>query len=228
MEVDVIIISYAKNEEFKKITEDCVLSLISSESSIEFNVFIIESNRRESFLNLQKFKKVRVIYPESEFGYNKYLNIGLNLGNSDYVCLCNNDLIFKKNWASALISAMEKNPNLLSASPYSTVPHKTKFNLNVSDSIEYGYRIRRHLAGWCIFQKRKIYETIGQLDERFTFWYADNDYSETLKKRGILHGLVLNSVVEHIESKTINSEQITTRQKLTKDQKKIFDLKWNN
>ena len=79
-----------------------------------------------------------------------------------------------------------------------------------------------------IFQKRKIYEQTGLFDERFTFWYADNDYSETIKKLGIKHALVLNSVVEHIESKTLNGKDSNTKRKLTIEQKKIFDLKWKN
>ena len=224
--VDVIIISYAKDAQLRKTTENCVKSLISSEEKIAFNIFIIESNKSEEFINLSTIKNLKVIHPTVPFGYNRYLNIGLKLSSSEYVCLCNNDLIFSKNWATNLISAMSTDPELLSVSPYSTNPHKTKFNLNISKKIEYGYNIRRYLAGWCIFQKRKIYEKIGQFDERFIFWYADNDYAETLKVKGIKHALVLNSVVEHIESKTLNSEELEKRRKLTHDQKKIFEQKW--
>lgn len=227
-EVDIVIISFAKSSEFKKTTEDCVKSLFSSESSIKFNVFIIESNSKEKYLELSKQFKITVVNPTVPFGYHRYLNIGINLGNAEYVCLCNNDLIFKKNWASNLIKAMDKDPKLLSVSPYSTVPHRTKFGLQISDKIEYGHQIRRYLAGWCIFQKRKIYETIGPLDERFIFWYADDDYSATLKQKGLPHALVLNSVVEHVESKTLKTENAEVRQKLTRDQLKIFEDKWKH
>ena len=225
-EVDIVIISFAKNREFKKTTEDCISSLLSSEHSIHFNVFVIESNKNETYSNLSHLKNLKVVHPNVPFGYHRYLNIGISMGRSEYVCLCNNDLIFKKNWAHQIISEMEKNPKLLSASPYSTVPHKTKFGLSVSNSIEYGYQIRRYLAGWCIFQKRKIYDIIGPLDENFIFWYADDDYSETLKQKNVLHGLVLSSVVEHMESKTLKSESADSRKKLTLSQKKVFEAKW--
>jgi GT2 family glycosyltransferase len=226
IEIDVVIISYAKNLEFKKVTEDCVFSLLSSEEKINFNIFIIESNKDEKFLKFNNFKNIKIIYPASSFGYNKYLNVGISLGKSEFICLCNNDLIFKKGWASAMLNAMELDKSLLSASPYSTNPHKTKFKLDICSKIEYGYSIRRYLAGWCIFQKRKIYDIIGPLDEQFIFWYADNDYSKTLKKNNLNHALVLNSVVEHIESKTLNSENLDSKKKFTKDQLKIFEKKW--
>jgi GT2 family glycosyltransferase len=228
LQVDVIIISFAKDENLRSVTESCVTTLLNSESKIQFNVIIVESNHLEKFKNLSNFKNVKIVYPTEQFGYNKYLNIGIKLTTSNYVCLCNNDLIFNKNWASKLIEAMSQDPQLLSVSPYSTNPHKTRFNLEIQDKVEYGYGIRRYLTGWCIFQKRKIYEQTGLFDERFTFWYADNDYSETIKKLGIKHALVLNSVVEHIESKTLNGKDSNTKRKLTIEQKKIFDLKWKN
>jgi GT2 family glycosyltransferase len=227
-QVDIIIISFAKDNALREVTERCVHSLISSEKNIIFNVILIESNKNEKYDLLKGIKNLKIVYPTVEFGYNRYLNIGLKLSHSEYVCLCNNDLIFSPGWASAIVDRMEKDSTLLSASPYSTNPHKTRFNLKIEDKIEYGYNIRRYLAGWCIFQSRKIYERIGLLDEKFIFWYADNDYSETIKKLGIKHALVLNSVVEHIESKTLNEKDSNTKQKLTIEQKKIFDLKWKN
>ena len=224
-EVDVVIISFAKNSDFKNTTLECVNSLLSSEESIHFNVFIIESSSEE-YPEYADHPNIKVIHPNVSFGYHRYLNIGINLGKSEYVCLCNNDLSFKRNWATHLIKAMEKDSALLSVSPYSTIPHKTKFNLEISDRVEYGYQIRRYLAGWCIFQKRRIYEIIGPLDEDFIFWYADDDYSATLKHHNLSHALVLNSIVEHVESKTLKSEDSETRQKLTHSQLEVFEKKW--
>jgi len=226
--IDIIIISFAKDNLLRQVTERCIRSLISSEDSIRFNIILIESNHSEKYQSLKQIKNLKIVYPQVEFGYNKYLNIGLKLTSNEYVCLCNNDLIFSPNWASNIVKQMKNDPELLSASPYSTNPHKTRFNLNIEDKLEYGYDIRRYLAGWCIFQQRKIYEKIGLFDERFIFWYADNDYSETIKKSKIKHALVLNSVVEHVESRTLNTEETNKKKKLTQDQKKIFDSKWNN
>jgi GT2 family glycosyltransferase len=225
-QVDIIIISFAKDNALREVTERCIRSLISSEKNIIFNIILIESNKYEKYSALSSIKNLKIVYPTVEFGYNRYLNIGLKLTSNEYVCLCNNDLIFSPGWASTIIKEMQKDPELLSVSPYSTNPHRTRFNLKNEDKIEYGYNIRRYLAGWCIFQRRKIYERIGYFDERFIFWYADNDYSETIKHKNIKHALVLNSVVEHVESRTLNTENDSKKKKLTHNQRKLFDTKW--
>lgn len=225
-EVDIIIISNAKNSSIKKLTEDCVNSLYSSENNIKFNTFIIESNKDERFTNLSNKFKVKVIHPKEEFGYHRYLNIGISMGKSEYVCLCNNDLVFHKKWASNLIFEMEKN-SLLSTSPISNNPHLTKFKIELTPHVQVGYDIRRYLAGWCIFQKRKIYDTIGKLDESFIFWYCDNDYGMTLKKANIQHALITTSRVDHVESATLNTVDAVKRKVLTRDQETIFNKKWN-
>ena len=103
----------------------------------------------------------------------------------------------------------------------------TIFKLSPSNSLDYGYDIRRHISGWCIFQRRDIYKKIALLDERFTFWYADNDYAETIKRKGIKHALIKNSIVQHIESTTLRSETSKKQHELTRAQIKVFENKWN-
>lgn len=225
MNIDVVIVSYAKNENLKKETIDCLTSLFESEEEIEFYPYIVESNKKVDYSNIHP--NIKMIYPDVEFGYHRYLNIGRKEGKSEYVCLCNNDLVFNKKWATNILKVISNKSDVMSASPYSENPHKTKMKLKPM-GVDYGYRVRRHLAGWCIFQKRKIYDIIGDLDERYVFWYCDNDYAETIKRKGIKHAFVKNSIVEHVESKTLNTMNSKTRLELTKKQIKIFKDKWGN
>lgn len=224
--IDVVIISFAKSPEFKKLTMDTVDTLFSSDRQIQFKVYIVESNKDEEYLEYKTRDNIEIIYPSVKFGYHRYLNIGIAAGTNPYVCLCNNDLLFRTNWATHILKAMRKDPKLLSTSPFSNKPHRTIFKLSADNLVDYGYIVRRHVAGWCIFQKREIYQKIGKLDERFEFWYADNDYAESIKRKGIKHALVRNSVVDHIESATLNSINKADQLKLTRQQLKIFENKW--
>lgn len=223
IEIDVVIISFAKGPELKKLTCDTVDTLLASEQSIKFNPIIIESHRSSTYPH---YPNATVIYPNIPFGYHRYLNIGIAAGKAPFVCLCNNDLLFKPGWATRMIEAMQRDPKLMSTSPYSTKPHTTIFKIPKNNQIDYGYKVRRHVTGWCIFQKREIYSKIGKLDERFEFWYADNDYSETIRRKGIKHALVRNSIVEHVESKTLKSKPSDVQHALTRAQLKIFENKW--
>ena len=187
--VDVIILSWAKDDVLKSVTKKCINSLLLSEKKINFNVFLLESNPNVKY---DFSENVKVIYMKDTFGYHKYMNIGRKMGNSEYVVLCNNDLRFGKSWASYIINQMEKDEELLSACPF-----EPTVNLNKKYSSYYGYDTRKHVNGWCIFQKRKIYDIIGDLDETFEFWCCDDDYGMQLKNNNIKHMLVRSSIVHH-------------------------------
>ncbi|PHN02213.1 hypothetical protein CRP01_33300 [Flavilitoribacter nigricans DSM 23189 = NBRC 102662] len=219
--VDVVIISNATNRTLRQVTENCISSLLTSEDDIQFNVVVVESIHG---INYDR-EGVETVYPETPFGYHAYLNLGRKKGSAPYVCLCNNDLVFEKKWASRIIRAMEAQPAIVSASPLCRHYHPTQGIKPNSGLIE-GYQVAKHIAGWCIFQQRKIYETIKELDESFIFWYADNDYSETIKYHDLLHVLVTNSFVDHLASTTIRVTEDARRRQLTSQQKLLFDRKW--
>lgn len=219
--VDVIIISAANNSSLRQETETAISSLFESETEIAFHVVVIESNRDVQYR--QKF--VTTVHPTVPFGYHRYLNIGRKLGAAEYVCLCNNDLLFEKGWATAIIAAMNNDPALLSASPYCRRSHPA-FKLKPHSGNYEGYEVRKHLPGWCIFQRRAIYDQIGDLDEQFVFWYADDDYGKTLEQHQIKHQLITGSIVNHRKSQTLNSRPSEEKQALTRAQKQLFDAKW--
>ena len=220
--IDIIIISDAKTDQLKALTRQTLKTLFSSDPNVNFYAYVIES----STANFSKIHpNVKMVYPKIAFGYHKYLNIGRKLGKSEYVCLCNNDLIFKKNWATNIISEMESN-NLVSASPLSVDNNTARFNISENTGIHFGYVIGMHIAGWCILHKRNIYDKIGDLDERFIFWYCDDDYAQTLKSKKIKHGLITSSRVDHAISKTLNTKSKPEFNRLTRQQQKTFNDKW--
>ena len=214
VEVDVVIISYAKTEELLKETRLCLSSLCESENSksVRFRIIVVESNKEvthDSIITLGH--DIRTVYTDKEFGYHTYLNVGLEHGNAEWSCLCNNDLVFKKNWASQILSlifAQRKNDvgglwDYVSASPAN--PNES-WHYSKLGKLEVGYEVRKHIAGWCLFQSRNVFEKIGKLDERVKFWFCDNWYSVALQYNKIPHIFVGNSIVEHHS----NTEGTTT------------------
>lgn len=230
--VDVVIISWAKDDDLLKVTKDGLDSLFESETDIAFHAYIVESNKDINYDEYNSdprwpFHKTKTIHTDLPFGYHRYLNLGRREGNSPYVALCNSDLTYEKGWANEIIRAMDFDPEYLSASPW--CPQTQGSNSSLVDQLFEGYRVRAELAGWCIFQQRKIYDIIGELDEQFEFWYCDNDYAIQLEKNGIKHCLVCNSVVNHHDGnlgKTGRSLSTEDQQKITNDQSKIFMKKY--
>ena len=223
--IDVIILSYAKTPALRAVTEECLRSLLASESDQEivFNVLVIESQKGA---DPYEGKNVRTIYPVEPFGYHAYMNIGIRQTSAPYVCLCNNDLYFHRGWATSILQSFAKNPELQSTSPFCT-RHHPSMGLAADSGLLLGYEIRREVAGWCLFFRRSMLDTTGLLDETFRFWFADNDYARTLEKHHLPHALVTSSLVDHLESRTLDEEGEFRRRLLTSRAKIEFNRKWN-
>ncbi len=225
-QIDLIILSLASTPSLRQVTENCLVSLRESERhhpNIALNIVVIESSPHAS---PYPGKNVQTIYPKIPFGYHAYMNLGINMTDAPYICLCNNDLIFHHDWANELLQAFAQDSTLQSASPLCSIHHPT-VGLLPASGMHYGYAIRREIAGWCLFFKRSMLETTGPLDERFRFWFADNDYAKTLEKYALPHALVTTSIVDHVESKTLKTQGRVKQRLLTKKAKINFDRKWN-
>lgn len=223
-EIDVIILSNANTDKLRSVTENCITSLLNSENPEEvcLNIIVIESYKAAPPYN---FAQTRTIYPRAAFGYHKYMNIGIRQTQSPYVCIANNDLLFQKGWASAILKAFDSDSKLKSACPLCPVHHPT-LNIFPNTGIRKGYEVRYEVAGWCILFERSILKITGKLDEGFKFWFADNDYANTLQKHGIQHALVTDSLVEHLESKTLLTKDEKEQFMLTKGERFYFEYKW--
>lgn len=202
MIVDIIILSKTDSESIYQMNLNCINSLLISEdkSKIAFNILFVESNENAEY----SYPETQLIYPNESFGYNKFLNIGLQYVKGDFHAFCNNDLIFQPNWMSNIITFSKNNPKVLSFSPIDfNYPAMKK----IADGIKpnWGYVPKYHIAGWCIVVKKEIFKIIDCIfDPVFNFYYADDDYGLTLLKNNIQHRLVINSLVDHLESKTVS------------------------
>lgn len=199
--IDIIILSYAKTEALKQLTEQTIYTCLASEhpANITFNIVVVESN---ASLKPYQYEHTTTIYPDVKFGFHRYLNIGIKNTSANYICLCNNDLIFHPNWASAIVEEMERNPKLQCASTFCPEMH-TNAKLNAHNKVIIGYETL--FSGWCFMIKRSLIEKIGLFDEAFEFWYADADFLKTLRANQIQNALVTNAVVSHLNAVTSKS-----------------------
>ena len=89
-----------------------------------------------------------------------------------------------------------------------------------------GYEIRYNIAGYSILTKKSTLDTIGNFDERFSFWYADNDYAMSLKANKLKHALIGSASVFHAVEQSHNLFNEEEKIKQTTGAKKIFEEKW--
>lgn len=224
MEVDVIILSYAKNDDIIKMNNDCIDSLNKSSNEHTFNILLIETNSSKKYEYGQP--NVKVIQPGIEFNYNKFLNIGLKRCKNDWILISNNDTLYHKNFLKSMFLANQKDNLILSMSPMDDgwFRHQT---FDKSVEIYYGYRTSYEVAGWSILLHKNVIEKINGFDEQFTFWYQDNDYASSLKQHNIKHALITNSKVTHLLSKSHNLIEKEKVFEMTDGLGQVFMNKWN-
>ena len=224
IEIDIIILSYARTEELKKVTLDGIDTLMKSEDpqKIRFNIVVVESNKE---LKPYQYPGTKTVYPWQRFGYHRYMNIGIGMTKARWVCICNNDLLFHPNWATEILRAFEADSTLWSACPACSI-HHPEHGVALNSGLHYGYEVRRELVGWCIFFKRDMLKITGKLDPAFKFWFADNDYGNTLRKHHLKHALVTSSIVDHLESRTLKTKTTTEQMQLTSREWFYYEYKW--
>lgn len=211
MTVGVIFLSLAATPELRVMTQKAVNSCISSDPDIKFKVLVCEG------IPGIKYAGAKVINPSTEkpFNYNEYMNTCRShymFEGCDYIALCNNDLLFGKDWATNLIKKM-KEKDALSACPMEPTIHA---HVKFEDGVSEGYNVTvrdRHVAGWCIFQDMSIYSITGDLNTECSFWHSDVIYSMQLKENAIRHILVEEAKVHHLTSQTLNSHVINDQQR---------------
>lgn len=222
--IDIIILSYGKTEALRQVTKSSLNSLLASEdpTQVIFNILLIESCPD---LQPYQYPQTTTLYPKSPFGYHKYLNIGIRATSNEYICLCNNDLVYHKGWASAILRAMAADPALLSVSPFDDHYHLREGFAMSGPPIE-GYL--DVLSGWCIFVKRSLFLKTGYLDEHFTFWYCDADYCQTLIKNRIKNILVPEARVTHLGSSSFKTLDENAQRRLTALPRYYYNYKWQH
>lgn len=196
--MDVILLSYAKSDKLKQMTQTAIETLKASSEKIKFNIVIIES---EKSLEPYQYDGTSTYYLDIPFNYNTYMNIASQYGKDKYIAFCNNDVIFTEEWADTIIKYMEEY-DLDSASPICPRHHGNRI---ITEPVIYGSGVGGALAGWCIVVNRDFFETLGGFDDYVKFYCADHMYDIQLKKHGGVHALVTRSHVIHFKEQTINT-----------------------
>lgn len=209
--ISAVIVACSKSQYHIDITKEAI-------RSSNCNCIVVETH-----MNAQPYKEAKLtLFWGKEFNYNACLNFGITHTNTDYIALCNNDIVFENGWQS--ITERMKQNNILSASPFSKNKCGHRNAYMADGYMYYGYQIGCEMLGWCIVVHKDIFGIIGKLDESRSFWCSDNVYADQLIKHNIKHMLDCGSVVNHIGmgSKTLNTVPRNQYHKLTIEEYKNY------
>ena len=191
-DVDIIILSNTADLNYYKMLRQCVLSIKSSKD-INTNIIVVETNKKLKGQDLKLPIDTLFVPDDEEFNYNKFLNYGIQLCSSDNICISNNDVIYESNTLNILVDKLDEYD---SVSPWD---NRDSWKFHKERGTYEGYKTTVHLTGWCIVTKRETLRKIGgSFDERFEFWYQDDDYSKLLQQHKLTHALIGDVSVYHL------------------------------
>lgn len=205
--LSVVILSNTLDEEIYNMNAHCISSLFDSEDwdmigGLE--ILLIESNNQNSFIY---DSRVNVLVPDERFNFHRFLNLGIEMSEGNYVALCNNDIIFSKKWFTEILKIKDQNKRYLCFSPIDRDYKTMSYDLFPEHKDYYvGWNNKYHFAAWCFVLDRSIFKIIDKLDETFNFYSADDDFLMTLRKYALENVLVTHSYVKHLSQVVTKKE----------------------
>lgn len=185
----IVILSNTANINYFNLLKNCIDSI----NTKQYQVIVVETNSKLKNKNIPL--NAKFIFPEKEFNYNEFLNIGIRKARDHKYVLANNDIVFQP---GCLEEIEKKLDTYDSVSPQDIDLHK-----DISEDI-LGIKVGYHVLGYCIAITQSTLNTIGEFDEKFKFWYQDNDYCNNLKKHKLCHALLSNAKIQHFKGQSHN------------------------
>jgi GT2 family glycosyltransferase len=185
----VLILSNTVDVSYYNLLENCINSIG------DYPIIVVETNSKLKDKQIPLANKCKFIFPEEEFNYNKFLNIGISHIKDDKFIISNNDVVYSKDSIRIIEKALDQYDSV-SPFDYNNQKHNDLLDVVI------GYDIGTHITGCCIGLTRETYETIGKFDEQFSFWYQDNDYADQLKKHILSHAFIKDAKITHIGFKS--------------------------
>jgi hypothetical protein len=206
------IFSDGKDHQLREMTQRAIDTALTNSEGISLDIIVYEKTNHQ-------YERSITVQNDKPFNYNRMINEFINSmsGYNKYI-VCNNDLIFHKEWLTHLLEA--KYPIV---SPIDPTSKKQRFTKNTL-----GYSNKIHLSSWCFMIDKELWFKIGFFDEDFPFWYADDSFIEQLKKVKIPAMIIPASKVTHIRSKTLNTMSVEEKEEITTKQYNKFYQKYIN
>lgn len=202
--LDLIMTGFTGSTEIRKMAEKAIKSIRDSEGSENFKIIYLESNLESK----HKYDVDVQIHPDFPYHCNKYYNIGITHSDADFTAIVNNDTYFHPTWWTKMYEAIEKH-GLDSASPRSAVEQfgivpqvELKHRYTPISKVVIGHYPVYTFCGWCWVIKRHLRDVVFPVDERWSFYFNDNDVCNQLQELGYKHGLVAASMVDHFGQKS--------------------------
>jgi len=240
--VSVIVVTYNNIE----LTKACLASLDMHSNHENLEVIVVDNASADGTpALLQEWvtqgSNRSIILNEDNRGFAAGNNQGLAVATGEYLVLLNNDTYVTPGWVRTLYRHLQRNKTIGIIGPITNnIGNEAKIQISYNNMdemlVESGKYTRSHIgkvqqlytaAFFCVMFSRKIYETIGPLDEAFgRGFFEDDDYCRRVEQLGLTIGCAEDVFIHHHLSASFNKMRSADRQALFEQNKATYEAKW--
>ena len=183
-----------------------------------------------------KYKTIEVYKNETNLGFIKNVNKGMDKTTADYILLLNTDCLLSKNTIPKLIDHMEKNKKIGLICPISSnaanlsydIPENYSY-MQINDMFYKQFKGKNfdacNVVGNCLMISRECMEKTGYLDEAYGMGYGDEtDYQFKAHKQGFEAKVAIDTYVFHKSEVSFGTSP--EKQKRLEHNREIFFSRW--
>jgi len=228
------------------LTKLCVESIFRNTQWPNIELIIVDNastdGTREYLKELaQERENVEVIFNDRNEGFARANNQGILAATGEWIVLLNNDTIVTRGWLGRLIRYLEHDPKTGMVGPVTnSVGNEAKIDVSYSSVAEMEAFAQRRaseyegrcfeikmLALFCVVMRRKLFDEIGLLDERFEVgMFEDDDLALRARQAGYKLLCCEDVFVHHFHGGTFKQLPKDKYLQLFEANRKRFERKW--
>jgi len=222
-------------------TKLCINS-IKQKTCMTHKIVVIDNGSNDGTIEYLR-RDMEILHVENlvNLGFGRGFNVGLELVDTPYFIICNNDVVVTYGWDSELADALLNEKDLVAVGPvsnYVSGPQKIEGSKYADDEgLENFAKERRkfivepityfqRLVFFCTMFRSEVLAKVGFFDERFEMGnFEDDDYCVRIAEAKLKTAIINTVFVHHYGSKTFTSNAIDYRKCMEDNQKKFVE-KW--
>jgi GT2 family glycosyltransferase len=224
IKMDVVMVSDGSNSSLMQMTQHAIDSIAGD----EVNIIVLEKAPTVRYNNADTFLQ------RQPFNYNQCLNDGASMGNAEFICFTNNDVLFPKEFVREVMEQMLSPlpPKGFCPKPLKglLIPPSGGQGAEYADVLsvrnQHGYIHEEIISGFCFVMRRSAWNKIGGLNTQYKFWCADNVTSEQIKQHK-LREVRSDIKVAHLTSASLKFLDPSTQEDYTRSCVKQFNKDFN-
>jgi len=205
VKMDIVMVSDSTKPGLMQMTQQAVDSIAAD----DVNTIVLEKSPTVKYNNADTFLQ------KQPFNYNQCLNDGALMGNAEFICFTNNDVVFPEGFVKKIRSQMSE-VRMGEADGFDVLSVRN----------QHGYIHPEIISGFCFVMRRSAWNKIGKLKTDYKFWCADNVTSEQIKEHG-LKEFRSDIRVTHLTSVSLKHLDDATREDYTRNCVKRFNKDYN-